>query len=227
METPGPGDYQSESSQGMRGLGRQVSSTKKSSAAFSMGKASRSGFDKLHVDKEISKSLVGRETLGVQFLAPDHDSIGKRAVDSRKKTASSFSFGRASREKAGRTFLSKAHSKLQADPTTATVGLISFECSVGARSSDSRRPTSPRATFGSAPRSQPKLWMGRALSARGPNTTTHKAEFLPVGSASAMGGSGRQVLSSKKTAPSFGFGTSSRRHMLPTAVGGRRMKKAV
>jgi len=77
-----------------------------------MGKASRSGFDKMHVDKETSKSLVGRETLGVSFMAPDYDSIGKRTVDSRRKTTSSFSFGRATREKASLTFVSKAHAKL-------------------------------------------------------------------------------------------------------------------
>lgn len=142
--SPGPGAYFKADALGTSGMGKQVVSTKPSSAACRFGTATREAYAKTYMDKEISSRVPSSLTAKAEFLRQDYATIGAKGPDSRHETTPKFSFGKASRDAYTKTYISPGHQKLL--PVTVTAG-VEFRKPVeglGKAAPESTRPSSPK-----------------------------------------------------------------------------------
>ena len=135
------------------------------------------------------------------FLVPPGPTEVQRG-NSRMKNTPRFAFGTGSRDAWYKTYADKQSARPGARPSTLTasakVSLLSS--SIGEKSSDSRRPTTPSFSFGSSKRDGLERAHGRA-----------KADVAYLSQKSSLGDhEGVRGDSRKIRAPSFGFGSSTR-----------------
>lgn len=138
--------------------------------------------------------------------------------EGRKKSAPSFGFGTASREQAGKVFVSQEHTALATAGTQSPgPAVYLLPPSVGGKQPDGRKYDPPSWGFGTAARFRTKA-LAKAPDGHRGNNPGPGAYISPPASV------GPQVLGRFASAPLMGFGTAERKHVRKVWISQEHMK---
>lgn len=133
-------------------------------------------------------------------------SCGSQALSS-KKSQSSYSFGKASRDEYMKSYLSKKHQAVMSNNQNPGPGNYEPSKSTG-KQSDSRKKTQSQWSFDKAKRDAYETqFLTASHQAKMPSRTTKDVDYTPVESKSSCG---KMALSTKRTSANYKFGTQKR-----------------
>eukprot|EP00892_Ulva_mutabilis_P007404 jgi/Ulvmu1/5035/UM021_0052.1 len=187
---PGPGLYKVKA-----GLGAQVESYKETSANAVFGSGTREQREKVYQDAESEKTYFGRLSPG-PCTYDAKSGVGQQVLSSmRSNPATTLGFGK----RFNYDFVKRAKEQPGA-------GEYKGEQPACGRQALSKKKSLPLYSFGTSDRDQArKVYMSRE------HEKGQKGDFSPgPTTAQQWSGSGRQILSKKKTQPRCAFGTATR-----------------